>query len=68
MEEFAKEVIRKANEFKNPATGDRLGDIMREIVLACARATETEEEMLDCIEDAYRKLTEIVQEVKRARK
>jgi len=67
-EEFARRVIEKANEFKNPATGDRLGDALEKIIIACAKATETEDEFLDCIDDALAKLREAVQELKRKRR
>jgi len=68
VEEFARRVLEKANEFRNPATGDRLGDTLEKIIMACAKATETEDEFLDCIDDALAKIREVAQEVKRERK
>ena len=49
-EEFVKQVIQKANEVRNPATGERLGDVLEAIIKSCAKSTETEDEFIDCID------------------
>jgi len=67
-EEFIKQVIKKANEVKNPATGDRLGEILEGIIVACGKTAETEDEFLDCIDDAFGELKEIVEEIMKGKR
>ena len=65
VKDYAEQLIKKANELKNPATGERLGDILKNLILSCSKAAETEEELLDCIDDALNKLLEVAREVKK---
>ena len=67
-EEFIKQIIQKANEVKNPVTGDRLGNVVEAIIISCGKTAETEDEFLDCIDDAFNELKEIVNEAIKEKK